>query len=172
MRGFYLESNQRWLQLGEVERALLSSLIGQVVQLLKLEGASTNPLDFLSDLNKKATRPQDEVVFRLLPDAYLEDEEGNNDFRKFTEQSLREEKLAAADFLLSALPPSDDPVAIKESEVDTWLKALNDVRLALGTRLEITEGAVTIDESDEEKNGLLDVYDWLTWLQGTLLEAY
>jgi hypothetical protein len=44
--------------------------------------------------------------------------------------------------------------------------------LALGTRLEITEGAITIDESDEEKNGLLDVYDWLTWLQGTLLETY
>jgi hypothetical protein len=147
-------------------------LVGQVVQLLKLEGSSSDPLAFLTDVNKKAPRPQDEVVFRLLPDAYLEDEPSNNDFRKFTEQSLRDEKLAAANHVLASLPTSDAPIEILQSDTDVWLKALNDVRLALGTRLEITEDAVAVDDSDEEKNGLLDVYDWLTWLQGSLLETF
>jgi hypothetical protein len=172
MRGFYYENEKIWLKLDEVERALLASLISQVLQLLKLGDAETaDPLSFLEDINKKAVRPQDEVVFRLLPDAYADDEESNNDFRKFTEQSLRDEKLAAASFALENLPKDDQPKEIPDFDIAVWLKSLNDVRLALGTRLEITDGAVLVDENDEEKNSLLDVYDWLTWLQGTLLEV-
>jgi hypothetical protein len=171
MRGFYQEDEKVWLKLDEVERALLASLISQLVQLLKLGDLETaDPLSFLEDINKKAVRPQDEVVFRLLPDAYADDEESNNDFRKFTEQSLRDEKLATAKFALANLPEDDEPKEILDSDISLWLKSLNDVRLALGTRLEITDGAVMVDQNDEEKNGLLDVYDWLTWLQGTLLE--
>lgn len=146
-------------------------MIDQVLQLLKLgEAEPTDPLSFLEDINKKAIRPQDEVVFRLLPDAYADDEESNNDFRKFTEQSLRDEKIAAAKFVLEKLPSNDEPREILDSDISTWLRAINDVRLALGTRLEITDGTVLVDQNDEEKNSLLDVYDWLTWLQGTLLE--
>ena len=171
MRGFFVEGEKSWLELGEVERALLASLLGQVVQLLDLqEAASSDPFDFLNDLGKKAERPQDEVVFRLLPDAYSEDDEANNDFRKFTEQSLREEKITRAKAVLAQLPKTDDPIEIAPDTVAAWLKSLNDVRLALGTRLEITEDFLPINKEDEEKLSLLEVYDWLTWLQGTILE--
>lgn len=172
MRGFFIEDEKRWLELGEIERALLGSLLGQVVQLLDLEGeVSSDPFDFLNDLTKRVERPQDEVVYRLLPDAYSDDEEANNDFRKFTEPSLREEKITSAKAVLAQLPKSDNPVEILKENLEFWLKSVNDVRLALGTRLEITEDFSTERIDDEEKLGLIEVYDWLTWIQGTLLET-
>lgn len=171
MHGFFIEDEKRWLKLVEVERALLASLIGQIVQLLDLqEEPVTDPLDFLNDLGKPVARPQDEVVYRLLPDAYGEDEEANSEFRRFTEGVLRDEKLQQAKKVLVAMPKDDEAVEITNEDFDFWLKALNDVRLALGTRLEITEDMQVVGV-DPEKESLLEVYDWLTWLQGTLLET-
>ncbi len=171
MHGFFIENGKRWLQLAEVEIALLNSLIGQIIQLLDLqEEASSDPLDFLNDLGKSIARPQDEVVYRLLPDAYGEDEEANSEFRRFTERSLRDEKLVQARKVLAGLPKNDKAIEVVELDFEIWLKTLNDVRLALGTRLEITENMRT-ENLDPEKASLLEVYDWLTWLQGTLLET-
>ena len=171
MHGFFIEQDKRLLALVEVERALLTSLINQIIQLLDLQDeTNADPFDFLNDLGKPVTRPQDEVVYRLLPDAYQENEEANSEFRRFTEGSLRDEKLRQAKKILRILPKGDDPVEIPDTDFETWLKGLNDVRLALGTRLEITEDLIQTN-LDEEKMSLLEVYDWLTWLQGTLLET-
>lgn len=171
MHGFFIENEKRWLKLVEVERALLRSLIEQIIQLLDLqEEPVTDPLEFLNDLGKTVSRPQDEVVYRLLPDAYGDDEEANQEFRRFTESGLREEKLTLARKVLAVLPKNDEVVEVADEEFDGWLKTLNDVRLALGTRLEITEDTREIN-LDPEKESLLEVYDWLTWLQGTLLET-
>ena len=57
---------------------------------------------------------------------------------------------------------------------EVWLRALNDVRLALGVRLGITEeyehelGGLG---SDDPRAAYLQVYDWLTYLQETLVRA-
>jgi hypothetical protein len=121
-----------------------------------------------------ATPPDDPVLARLLPDGYREDAEAAGEFRRFTEQDLRSGKLAAARTVLDTLPEQGGKIELSEQDAQIWLRALNDVRLALGVRLEITEDTAgrsqDLDPADP-RSAYLWVYDWLTYLQETLVRA-
>jgi hypothetical protein len=110
------------------------------------------------------------VLLRLLPDAYQNDKKASQEFRRFTERSLREIKTKRANLVLENLPEPDQAILIKPKDFEAWLTVLNDVRLALGTRVgidETDEGDLTEeDETDHAK----EIYSWLTWLQSNLLE--
>jgi Domain of unknown function (DUF2017) len=118
--------------------------------------------------------PDDPVLARLFPDAYRDDEAAAGEFRKYTEQGLRSGKLAAAQTVLDTLPERGGRVRLAAEEGQAWLRALNDVRLALGVRLEITE-----DYEDEmppadwadPRSAYLEVYHWLGYLQDSLVHA-
>jgi hypothetical protein len=57
-------------------------------------------------------------------------------------------------------------------EADAWLRALNDLRLVLGTRLDVTEDLDYENIDLNEPRGRdLAVYGYLTWLQEQLVEA-
>jgi hypothetical protein len=118
--------------------------------------------------------PDDPVLARLLPDAYRDDTEAAGEFRRFTEQELRSGKLAAAQTVLDTLPENGGRVELTEQDAQVWLRALNDVRLALGVRLDITEDTAQrsqdLDPADP-RSAYLWVYDWLTYLQETLVRA-
>jgi len=136
-----------------------------------------DPLDALARLlgqTGPATPPDDPVLARLLPDAYPDDIEAAGDFRRFTEQELRNGKAAAARTVLATLPEEGGRVRLSEEEGQVWLRALNDVRLALGVRLSITEDfearAADLDPADP-RSAYIWVYDWLTFLQETLVHA-
>jgi Domain of unknown function (DUF2017) len=121
-----------------------------------------------------AAPPDDPVLARLLPDAYRDDNEAAGEFRRFTEQELRSGKVAAAQTVLATLPESGGRVELSEEEAQVWLRALNDVRLALGVRLAITEDfAQRVEDLDpgDPRSAYLWVYDWLTYLQETLVRA-
>ncbi|HEX9352206.1 MAG TPA: DUF2017 domain-containing protein, partial [Streptosporangiaceae bacterium] len=139
-----------------------------------------DPLDDLARLlgqageTGPATPPDDPVLARLLPDAYQDDAEAAGDFRRFTEQELRNGKAAAARTVLATLPEDGGRVRLSEEEAQVWLRALNDVRLALGVRLSITEDFEArlqdLDPADP-RSAYMWVYDWLTFLQETLVRA-
>jgi hypothetical protein len=136
-----------------------------------------DPLDDLARLlgqTGPATPPDDPVLARLLPDAYADDTEAAGDFRRFTEQELRNGKAAAARTVLATLPEDGGRVRLSEEEAQVWLRALNDVRLALGVRLSITEDfdarAADLDPADP-RSAYMWIYDWLTFLQETLVRA-
>jgi hypothetical protein len=121
-----------------------------------------------------AELPDDPVLARLLPDAYRDDPEASGEFRRYTEQGLRSGKAAAARTVLATLPPDGGRIRLSEPEAQAWLRALNDVRLALGTRLGVT------DDFDEQVAGMgpedpraayVGVYQWLAFLQETLVQA-
>ena len=77
---------------------------------------------------------------------------------------------------LIAGPAGEDGgrVELTEEDAQVWLRALNDVRLALGVRLDITEDTAQrtqdLDPADP-RSAYLWVYDWLTYLQETLVRA-
>jgi hypothetical protein len=103
---------------------------------------------------------------RLFPPP-SRDEEAARELRELIHEDLREAKLAAARDLLDSLP-DDGRVALTREVADQWLTALNDVRLALGTSIGITEESYdTGDDADPS----LHVYHWLTFLQDTLIES-
>ena len=121
---------------------------------------------------------RDPALDRLLPTANRQDDEAAAEFRRLTEQGLRQRKasaLAAA----ADLVRRGDKLRLDRSEARTMLVALTDVRLVLGERMGLrTDDDVAILEAvaeelddDDPLGYALSVYDFLTWLQETLASA-
>jgi hypothetical protein len=173
-RGFKKQQNgEITFQIEALEIALLTSMMEQIISLLtpSTDSANSDPLAQMVGIDQTAQKPNDDVVLRLLPDAYQNDKEASNEFRRFTERSLRELKIKRAQFVLENLPEPDKSISIKPKDFETWLTVLNDVRLALGTRVGISEVEDEEDKTGEEEiDHARDIYSWLTWLQSNLLE--
>lgn len=171
------------------EADLVHSLVSQVVELLRNEQAapttSDDPLEAMFDFSGPVDEPDDPVLLRLFPTAYADDPEAAGEFRRYTEPALRDAKerdaVTVMDTLTDAgLPdePTDETLVI-DVELDeegavAWLRALNDVRLAIATRIGVTEGDDDFWESlpdDDERVQAHDIYQWLGWLQETLVAA-
>ncbi|MFC7644565.1 DUF2017 domain-containing protein [Streptosporangium lutulentum] len=113
----------------------------------------------------------DPVLARLFPSAY-EDHEQSAEFRRYTEATLRDGKRADAQTMLDSAEPGR--VELTQEQAQAWMRALNDVRLALGTRLEVTEeihDEIAEMPEDDPRYPAYVTYDWLTYLQDTLVRA-
>lgn len=124
-------------------------------------------------LSENTTVPEDPVLARLFPDAYREDDEAAAEFRRYTEVGLRDGKISAATTVLDGLGAGGEIVLDTEQAQD-WLRALNDLRLALGTRLEITEEMherIAELDPDDPHYPAYAAYDWLSFLQESLVRA-
>lgn len=163
------------LRVDVVEKGLLTTLLEQLVEFVTPESSDVeDPLVQLVGIDPEAELSDDPAMARLFPDAYVDDPEGASQFRRFTERSLRDTKLAHAATALDTLRRSGDKVTLSEAEAGAWLGALNDLRLALGTRMGITEqGMAELADLPEEdpRSAMFHVYDWLTFLQESLVRA-
>ena len=162
------------LRVDTVERGLLISLAQQMVDFVAPEpmAPDADPLEVLVGIDADAQQPDDPALARLFPDAYRDDPEAAHEFRRFTERGLREAKAANATAVLRALEGEDEEIVVDDDAVSAWLGFLNDTRLALGTRLEITEDsheALAALPDDDPRSGAFHVYDWLTYLQDSLV---
>ena len=121
-----------------------------------------------------AHTPEDPVLARLLPDAYSDDPEAAGEFRKYTEPALRSAKYEVARQVLDTLPEAGGRIQLSHDEALSWLKALNDVRLALGVRLGVTE-EFEQDwaklKPDDPQWTAYEVYAWLGAVQESLVQA-
>lgn len=171
------------------EADLLRSLAAQLVELLHNESAvvavERDPLEALLDFSGPTTAPEDPVLLRLFPNAYRGDDESAAEFRRFTEGQLRDGKASAAATIIDVLedaglppePTGEDITIDVELDQETalvWMRSLTDLRLALGTRLEVEEG----DEErwyslpDEDPRAQAHhIYEWLGFLQETLIQS-
>jgi uncharacterized protein DUF2017 len=125
-------------------------------------------------LSDSTELPDDPILARLLPDGYRDDPDSAQDFRRFTESGLRSAKTAAAQTVLSTLPPSGGRVRLTAAEAENWLRALNDVRLALGVRLGVTDDFDRLSSQTAASDALfayVQVYQWLAYLQESLVKA-
>jgi hypothetical protein len=158
------------------EAALLAALAEDLLGLLgEREQADEDPLAAMVGLSSGPLPPPDDpALARLLPDAYADDDHAAAEFRRFTERDLREGKRANAGTVLATLAPllgQGGRLALDRDQVDGWLGALNDLRLVLGTRLDVTEETeLDVPEDDPHAQALL-VYGWLGWLQESLLSC-
>jgi hypothetical protein len=169
------------------EADLLRSLAGQLIELLRNEEATpggTDPLEEMFDFSGPTTEPDDPVLARLFPTAYPDDDEAAADFRRFTEGTLRDGKAAAAGSVIDALEQAglpDEPedglyidVELDEQAAMAWLRCFTDMRLAIATRLGVEEGDDDYWESlapEDPRAQVHDIYDWLGYLQETLVRA-
>lgn len=180
--------------LDDVEISIIRSLAVQLLELIGPGPGADAPDDPLAELFAEGPSepPADPVLRRLFPDAYSDPEEvpassaeaeerraHSAEFRRFTENDLRAGKRENALGVirsLDALAPVDEGGAVLKlspEESRQWLGALNDLRLAIGSRLEITDEDDTdllyrLPEEDPRKPMVL-AYLWLGGLQETLV---
>jgi hypothetical protein len=129
------------------ERELLRSLPGQLRDLLATD---------------------DPALERLFPPAYVSDPDKEEEYRRLMRADLTDHRLAT----LSMLEATVDALSLTEDQLVAWMGALNDLRLVVGTRLDISEDRD--DEAlppDDPRAPLLALYDFLTELQGEAIEA-
>ena len=128
--------------------------------------------DSLDDSGKET--PQDPVLARLLPDAYQDDPKAAGEFRKYTESSLREAKKYFAQVVLDTVPENGGRIHLTGDQARDWMRALNDVRLMFGVRLEITEDfeeqLAALDPRDPVIPAF-EFYGWLGAVQESLVQA-
>jgi Domain of unknown function (DUF2017) len=164
----------------QAQAGVIRSLVSQIAELISADsnaaesGPDSSDMEAQLGLSKHVELPDDPVLARLLPDGYSDDPQAAAEFRRYTEETLRSGKVASAQAVLSSLPPGGGEVRLSEPECQQWLRALNDVRLALSVRLGIT------DENEDLSRRLLPgdprsayvwVYQWLAYLQDSLIEA-
>jgi hypothetical protein len=185
------------IALDEIEISILRSL---AVQLLELIGpGAPEPAEDADPLARlfaegPSEPPSDPALARLFPDAYGDPDGATApgadpaelaamaaEFRRFTENDLRARKrddALAVVHSLDGLTPGGDGAAVLELTGELplrWLGALNDLRLTIAARLEITED----DESavlfrlpdDDPRKPMVMAYLWLGGLQETLIET-
>jgi Domain of unknown function (DUF2017) len=170
--GFRKDSGGVRMTLDRMEKAVLANLIGQLRQLLG-ELPKGDPGLAELGISENTEAPGDPVLARLFPDGYREDGAASGEFRRYTEASLREGKERDSETALRTLNEGPD-VPLDPEQAQAWLRVLNDLRLALGTRLELTEEDHDrfrdLDEGDPEY-AMIVTYDWLTQLQDGLVHC-
>jgi hypothetical protein len=145
------------VSLADEELALLRGLPGQLREVF--EGDEEDP-----------------ARARLFPRAYLDPtaESEEAEWQALVHPSLMQERRDALELITTTL---DRAVLVGDwwqidltpDEVQAWLGVLNDTRLVLGTRLGMTEEEHTVDPADPDAGGHA-LYQWLTWVQGDLVE--
>ncbi len=164
------------------QAGVIRSLVSQIVELVSTEpgdldeaqAGEPDDLEAELGLSGNAEPPDDPVLARLFPDGYTDDPEASAEFRRYTEQSLRSAKLASARAVLASLPPGGGEVRLTEPECEQWLRALNDIRLAVSVRLGITDENDDLTDDlalDDPRSAYVWVYQWLAYLQDSLIEA-
>jgi hypothetical protein len=172
------------------EAQVIASLTSQVVELLRdRNGESQSDPDPLAGelglAGGPSLPPDDPVLQRLLPDAYRDDADESAEFRRFTERSLTSAKVANAEAVLASLKDAGldeiDPegeetleVELDADAVQSWLRTLTDIRLSLAVRLGIDEeeDAMLLARSEDEAVvAMTELYDWLGYVQETLVTA-
>jgi hypothetical protein len=178
-------------KLDDGERALLAHLFVEVWELLGSESedggglgdvggsGEVDPLEAMVGIGTATAEPDDPALARLLPSAHRDDEDVAAEFRRYTEQGLRARKRAGLETARQTLGREGGSLDLDRDEARAWLVALTDVRLVLGERLELRsdedaeEIAASLGEldADDPRAFLVAIYDFLTWLQESLVHA-
>lgn len=137
--------------LGPNERAAIRRLAGQHRELLTAETPSSDP-----------------AVARLFPSAYPDDPLRSLEFEEATGGILLDGRLQAA----ATVESTADAEVLTEEQLLQWLAVINDLRLVLGIRLELTEETTEADfAGDDERAGTYDLYVFLTWLESEIVDV-
>lgn len=132
------------LRLTTDERTILRGLPDQLRNLIEHEDPTSDP-----------------AMARLYPPAYEDDPIRNLEFERMAGDDLTSQRLSS----ISAMEASIDADRLTEDQLLSWLGVLNDLRLVLGTRLDITEETTEKDfAAGDPRAPTFALYGYLTWL--------
>ena len=134
------------INLEDDERAMLSSLLPQLRELI--EG-------------------RDSIAWRLFPNAYIDDREAAAEYEDMVGEELREKRLASIETVETTI----ERTTVDTDELMAWMGAVNDLRLVLGTRLDVTEESDIDDYNTDTARTLFLAYWRLGWFVEEIVEA-
>ncbi len=116
---------------------------------------------------------RDAAVDRVLPDAYCDDEEAAEEWRRLSRRALADRKATFAqrmvdDLERAATNPGVHTIALDTAGALDWVRAVADLRLVLAERMGIREEG---DEPSGALEGGAELYDWLAWMQDDLVRV-
>src|SRR5215212_6661844 len=112
------------VRISDDERDLIASLAGQLRDLL------------LSD--------ETDGLERLFPPGYANDPDREQEYQQLTHDELLTKRLASVDVVEQTVTKR----SLDEDQINAWMAAVNDLRLVLGTRLDVTEDMDAIELDD------------------------
>jgi hypothetical protein len=134
------------LRMSDDERDLIASLAGQLRDLL------------ISD--------ETDGLERLFPPGYANDPDREQEYQQLTHDELLTKRLASVDIVEQTVTQT----TLDEDQINAWMGAVNDLRLVLGTRLDVTEDMDDI-ELDDPRAPAFAVYHYLTHLLAEIVNA-
>ena len=175
--GFHRHGDNAFVaEFSESEREVLINLVEQIIELLgeRTDNHVDDPLAAMVGITTHDSPPEDEVLLRLLPNAYA-DQVDAAEFRRYTESTLRAKKYAHSMSMRVTLKSAlDGIIEVDHEGANDWLGAMNDIRLALGVRLKVEQTSheeLELLAPDDPMRGVYAVYSWLGWLQESLIVA-
>ncbi|MBA3654828.1 MAG: DUF2017 family protein [Actinobacteria bacterium] len=110
----------------------------------------------------------DPSLARLFPPAYLEDPDLESEYKGLMAGDLRDSHGAALDVMEATV----DADRLDEQQLSAWLVGLNQLRLVLGTRLDITEDDIETEvDPQDPRHPAFSLYYYLTYLQDQVVGA-
>jgi len=128
------------LRLPDEERTVIRALVSQMRELLAEDA--------------------DPGLRRLYPTAYADDVELDEEYHRLVHDDLLARRLAAFEVVETTV----DADRLDEEQLVAWMGAVNDVRLVIGTKLDVSEDPYfDIDEADPDAQAHA-IYTYLGWL--------
>lgn len=121
----------------------------------------------LDDLRDLLLEGSDPSLRRLFPPAYGDDEQRNAEYEALAYDELLQRRLAGIDLVLHTLGEE----VLDEEQLSDWMRAVNELRLVLGTQLDVTEDEGPRIEPDDPDAPRKHLYEYLGWLLDDIVAA-
>jgi len=140
------------IKITEDERSLLADLIAQLRELVL------------------STSPEGEVdpsLRRLYPTAYADDNQREVEYQRSMRDQLLERRLSHFDVVEATLHDQE----LDQDSLSSWIMSINDLRLVLGTHLDVSEDEEPVfSDDDDPQQHQSAIYHYLSHLLGELVE--
>jgi hypothetical protein len=135
---------------------------------LRLPPEERDLLRGLPDQLRELLLSDDPSTRRLFPPAYVDDPEREEEYRRLMADDLLRRRQGALDIVEETI----DADHLDEEQLTAWMGAINDLRLVLGTRLDVSED-MDIDSlaDDDPLTPAFALYGYLGWLQEQIVAA-
>lgn len=140
------------VRLGEQDISLLLRLLAELRGLLQSDDPQVAPL-----------------VRRLFPPAYHLDDEADAEYQRYMREELMTSRLGGMDAVTDALRAGRP---LSDGEITGFMQSLNNVRLVLGTLLDVGEDHDPTDVDDDHPMvAEHQLYNYTSWLLEMTVQA-
>jgi hypothetical protein len=117
--------------------------------------------DLPNQLKNLLAETDEPALKRLFPPAYIDDPEGEAEYRRLVGSDLLQGRQASLDTMAASI----DATELDEQQITAWLSSLNDLRLVIGTQLDVQEDDEPMDTPIHQ------VYYYLSMLEEAVISA-